>query len=159
MSFASLSSAWSLTALVGIHDHLVRYSSSPATIFAAASMSRACTFGLVFYRGAGSMAPISFLPLYFQAALGAGSIQSGVIMGIFIEDIALPRGRPTCVRSLATAINVVMGQVISQSILGYHSRRTQKCRNLGSCRYQSTVLSMVAYSAVVADALSKKERK
>ena len=74
-----------------------RYPVIPRRLFA--TVSRACTYAVVFCHGAGFIAPVFFLPLYFQAALGATPLQSGIwmlalaisfalsgiIMGIFIQ--------------------------------------------------------------------------
>lgn len=184
-------------ALFGFYEHYAKYPVIPPRIFA--STSRACTFGVVFCHGAGFIAPIFFLPLYFQEALGASPIESGVwmlalaisftvsgvVMGIFIqrtgqylwiirgsmalftlalglmvsfgperdwsriiifqillaagiganmqtlviaiqalvapEDIGVATATLNFIRNLATAISVVLGQVIFQGILSHHS--------------------------------------
>ncbi|KAL2147941.1 hypothetical protein VTI28DRAFT_3419 [Corynascus sepedonium] len=232
--------------LFGIYEHFARYPVIPRRIFAG--MSRACTFGVVFCHGAGFMAPVFFLPLYFQAALGATPIQSGVwmlalavsftvsgvVMGIFIqrtghylwiirgstalftlalgvmitfgserdwpriiifqillaagiganmqtlviaiqalvapEDIGVATGTLNFIRNLATAISVVLGQVIFQSILGYHNQDLRGAgipgdvvdRLVGGGAIAGSGLAAsftdkqrAAYSEAVADALSK----
>ncbi|KAK3290150.1 major facilitator superfamily-domain-containing protein [Chaetomium fimeti] len=183
--------------LFAVYERYARYPVIPKRIFAG--LSRSCTFAVVFCHGAGFIAPIFFLPLYFQAALGATPIESGVwmlaiaisftlsgiIMGIVIqrtghylwiirgsmalftlalglmitygptrdwpriiifqillaagiganmqtlviaiqalvapEDIGVATGTLNFVRNLATAMSVVLGQVIFQSMLGGHS--------------------------------------
>ncbi|KAL2017566.1 hypothetical protein VTK56DRAFT_1939 [Thermocarpiscus australiensis] len=184
-------------ALFGLYEHFAYYPVIPRRIFAG--LSRASTFGVVFCHGAGFIAPVFFLPLYFQEALGASPIQSGVwmlalaisftvsgvVMGIVIqrtghylwiirgsmalftlalglmitfgptrdwariiifqillaagiganmqtlviaiqalvapEDIGVATGTLNFIRNLATAISVVLGQVIFQAVLGYHA--------------------------------------
>ncbi|KAK4098330.1 MFS general substrate transporter [Parathielavia hyrcaniae] len=233
-------------ALFGIYERFARYPIIPRRIFAG--MSRACTFGVVFCHGAGFMAPVFFLPLYFQTALGATPIQSGVwmlalavsftvsgiVMGIFIqrtghylwiirgsmalftlalgvmitfgpdrdwpriilfqillaagiganmqtlviaiqalvapEDIGVATGTLNFIRNLATAISVVLGQVIFQSILGHHAAELRAAgipagvvdslvggRAIAGSGLTGgfTDAQRAAYSAAVADALSK----
>ena len=233
-------------ALFGFWQRFARYPVIPRRIFA--SLSRASTFGVVFCHGAGFIAPVFFLPLYFQAALGATPLQSGVwmlalavaftlsgiIMGIFIqrtghylwiirgsmalftlalglmvtfdssrnwpriiifqvllacgiganmqtlviaiqalvapEDIGVATGTLNFIRNLATAISVVIGQVIFQSILSSHSNELRsagvpndivdKLVNGGAIAGSGltadfTDSQRATYSAAVADGLSK----
>ncbi|KAI8962428.1 major facilitator superfamily-domain-containing protein [Daldinia sp. FL1419] len=63
-------------AVFGIYERYARYPIIPRRIFG--SFSAVSTFGVVFCHGIGFMAPCYFLPLYFQTALGASPIQSGV---------------------------------------------------------------------------------
>ncbi|KAK4205032.1 MFS general substrate transporter [Triangularia verruculosa] len=233
-------------ALFGIWQHFARYPVIPRRIFA--SVSRASTFGVVFCHGAGFIAPVFFLPLYFQAALGATPLQSGVwmlalavaftlsgiIMGIYIqrtghylwiirtsmalftlalglmvtfdntrnwpriiifqvilaagiganmqtlviaiqalvapEDIGVATGTLNFIRNLATAISVVIGQVIFQGILGHHSSELRdsgvpedivhKLVNGGAIAGSGLTADFTdaqkeTYSAAVADGLAK----
>ncbi|KAK4207161.1 major facilitator superfamily domain-containing protein [Rhypophila decipiens] len=83
--------------LFAIWQRFARYPIIPRRIFA--TLPRICTFAVVFSHGAGFIAPVFFLPLYFQSVLGAAPLQSGIwmlalavsfslsgiIMGIFIQ--------------------------------------------------------------------------
>lgn len=232
--------------LFGIYERYARYPVIPRRIFAG--MSRASTFGVVFCHGAGFIAPIFFLPLYFQAALDATPIQSGVwmlaiaisftvsgiVMGIVIqrtghylwiirgsmalftlalglmitfgpnrdwpriiifqillaagiganmqtlviaiqalvapEDIGVATGTLNFVRNLATAMSVVLGQVIFQSMLGNHSADLQAAGIPGDIVHRLVnggaiagfgltdgfdEAQRVAYATAFADAMSK----
>jgi len=182
--------------LFGAYEHIARYPVIPQRLFG--SVSLASTFAVVFVHGACFMAPVFFLPLYFQDVLGGTPILSGVwllalaisftfsgiIMGIVIqrtghylwiirvsmavftlalglmitygptrdwpriivfqivlaagiganmqtlviciqalvapEDIGVATATLNFIRNLATAISVVLGQVIFQGILATH---------------------------------------
>jgi len=183
-------------AVFGVYERFARYPVIPRRILN--SLSLASTFGAVFCHGACMIAPVFFLPLYFQNVLGASPILSGVWMlplavsftvsgigmGIFIqktgqylwiirisiailtlalglmitfgptrnwarivifqiilaagiganmqtlvicvqalvapEDIGVATGTLNFIRNLATAVSVVVGQVIIQGILAQH---------------------------------------
>ncbi|KAM7216782.1 Major facilitator superfamily domain containing protein [Rhypophila decipiens] len=83
--------------LFAIRQRFAQYPIIPRRILA--TLSRICTFAVVFSHGTGFIAPVFFLPLYFQSVLGASPLQSGIwmlalavsftlsgiIMGIFIQ--------------------------------------------------------------------------
>ncbi|KAM7195145.1 Major facilitator superfamily domain containing protein [Rhypophila sp. PSN 637] len=86
--------------LFAIWQRFAQYPSISRRIFA--TLPHMCTFAVVFSHGAGFIAPVFFLPLYFQSDLGASPLQSGIcqmlalavsftlsgiIMGVFIQKM------------------------------------------------------------------------
>jgi hypothetical protein len=62
--------------IFGIYERFAKYPIIPSRIFGTVSL--VSTFAVVFCHGACFIAPVFFLPLYFQIVLGASPILSGV---------------------------------------------------------------------------------
>ncbi|EHL02156.1 putative Uncharacterized transporter C3H1.06c [Glarea lozoyensis 74030] len=86
-------------AIFGIYERFAKYPIIPRRIFG--NVSLVSTFGVVFCHGACFIAPVFFLPLYFQSVLGASPILSGV----WLLPLAIS----------FTASGIIMGIVIQRT--------------------------------------------